>query len=73
MSEAGVRGIDLLKMAGESISGWIPRWKTARATSEMSPNFRPILLGSRFGQEALSPVFASEPSAYLPSPSFRWW
>jgi hypothetical protein len=45
MSEAGVRGIDLFKMAGESISGWIPRWKTARATSEMSPNFRPILFG----------------------------
>ena len=45
MSEAGVRGIDLFKMAGESISGWIPRWKTARATSEKSPNFRPILFG----------------------------
>ena len=38
MSEAGGRGIDLFKMAGESILGWIPRWKTARTTSEMSPN-----------------------------------
>ncbi len=28
MSEAGVRGIDLFKIAGESISGWIPSWKT---------------------------------------------
>jgi len=28
MSEIGVRGIDLFKIAGESISGWIPSWKT---------------------------------------------
>jgi transposase len=28
MSEAGVRGIDLFKIAGESISGGIPSWKT---------------------------------------------
>ena len=28
MSEMGVRGIDLFKIAGESISGWIPSWKT---------------------------------------------
>jgi len=28
MSETGVRGIDLFKIAGESISGWIPSWKT---------------------------------------------
>ena len=28
MSEFGVRGIDLFKIAGESISGWIPSWKT---------------------------------------------
>ena len=28
MSEIGVRGIDLFKIAGESISGWIPCWKT---------------------------------------------
>src|SRR5256714_8253778 len=27
MSEIGVRGIDLFKIAGESISGWIPSWK----------------------------------------------
>jgi hypothetical protein len=27
MSEFGVRGIDLFKIAGESISGWIPSWK----------------------------------------------
>ena len=28
MSEIGVRGIDLFKIAGASISGWIPSWKT---------------------------------------------
>ncbi len=28
MSEFGVRGIDLFKIAGESISGWIPSFKT---------------------------------------------
>src|SRR5437588_983494 len=27
MSENGIRGIDLFKIAGESISGWIPSWK----------------------------------------------
>jgi len=27
LSEMGVRGIDLFKIAGESISGWIPSWK----------------------------------------------
>ncbi len=28
MPETGVRGIDLFKIAGESISGWLPSWKT---------------------------------------------
>ena len=27
MTETGIRGIDLFKIAGESISGWIPSWK----------------------------------------------
>jgi transposase len=27
MTEIGIRGIDLFKIAGESISGWIPSWK----------------------------------------------
>ena len=30
MSEAGVRGIDLFKIAGESISGWIPELENRR-------------------------------------------
>src|SRR5438309_7867944 len=27
MSENGIRGVDLFKIANESISGWIPSWK----------------------------------------------
>jgi hypothetical protein len=37
MSEAGVRGIDLFKIAGESISGWIPSWKTGEARPTRQP------------------------------------
>ena len=38
MSENGIRGVDLFKIAGESISGWIPSWKLG----EQNPH------GSRF-------------------------
>ena len=31
MSEFGVRGIDLFKIAGESISGWIPSLENGRS------------------------------------------
>jgi len=27
MSQSGILGIDLFKIAGESIAGWIPSWK----------------------------------------------
>jgi hypothetical protein len=37
MSEIGVRGIDLFKIAGESISGWIPSWKTGEARPSRQP------------------------------------
>jgi hypothetical protein len=37
MSESGVRGIDLFKIAGESISGWIPSWKTGETRSSRQP------------------------------------
>ncbi len=37
MSEVGVRGIDLFKIAGESISGWIPSWKTGEARPTRQP------------------------------------
>jgi len=37
MSETGVRGIDLFKIAGESISGWIPSWKTGNVRPTRQP------------------------------------
>ena len=37
MSEMGVCGIDLFKIAGESISGWIPSWKTGEARPARQP------------------------------------
>jgi len=37
MSEMGVRGIDLFKIAGESISGWIPSWKTGETRPTRQP------------------------------------
>ena len=37
MSEIGVRGIDLFNIAGESISGWIPSWKTGEARPSRQP------------------------------------
>ena len=38
MSEIGVRGIDLFKIAGESISGWIPSWKTGESGPPGNPS-----------------------------------
>src|SRR5579859_6270528 len=38
MSGIGVRGIDLFKIAGESISGWIPSYKT----SDRKPTRQPF-------------------------------
>jgi hypothetical protein len=37
MSETGVRGIDLFKIAGASISGWIPSWKTGDTRPTRQP------------------------------------
>ena len=37
MAEAGVRGIDLFKIAGERISGWIPSWKTGAIRPTRQP------------------------------------
>src|SRR5207248_368755 len=37
MSETGVRGIDLFKIAGESISGWIPSFKTGEDRPTRQP------------------------------------
>jgi Mu transposase, C-terminal len=37
MSEGGVRGIDLFKIAGESISGWVPSFKTGESRPTRQP------------------------------------
>lgn len=37
MSESGIRGIDLFKIAGESISGWIPSFKTGEIRPTRQP------------------------------------
>jgi hypothetical protein len=37
MSGVGMRGIDLFKIAGESISGWIPSWKTGESRPTQQP------------------------------------
>ena len=37
MSEGGIRGIDLFKIAGESISGWVPSFKTGESRPTRQP------------------------------------
>ena len=37
MSENGIRGVDLFKIAGESISGWIPSWKLGSQKPSRQP------------------------------------
>jgi hypothetical protein len=37
MPETTVRGIDLFKIAGESISGWIPSFQTGEARPTRHP------------------------------------
>ena len=37
MTETGIRGVDLFKIAGESISGWIPSWKTGDQKATRQP------------------------------------
>ncbi|MBV9230612.1 MAG: hypothetical protein JOZ18_14985 [Chloroflexi bacterium] len=37
MSEIGIRGIDLFKIAGQSISGWIPSWKMGEKIPARQP------------------------------------
>ena len=70
MSQSGIRGIDLFKIAGESISGWIPSWKLG----EQKPSRQPFcsLMEERlllfleyhpqvvwYGRGDISPTFAS--------------
>jgi hypothetical protein len=80
MSEIGVRGIDLFKIAGESISGWIPSWKMGG----QKPTRQPFcsLLEERlllyleyhpqvawYGRGAISATFASSYKVTTPLPT----
>lgn len=37
ISENGIRGVDLFKIAGESISGWLPSWKLGGQKPALQP------------------------------------
>ncbi|MFL5591700.1 MAG: hypothetical protein ACJ8DI_29175 [Ktedonobacteraceae bacterium] len=80
MSEAGVRGIDLFKIAGESISGWIPSWKTGEARPTRQPfcsqmeerlllylEYHPQV--AWYGRGDISPTFASTYKIATPLPT----
>ncbi len=80
MSEAGVRGIDLFKIAGESISGWIPSWKTGEARPTRQPfcsqmeerlllylQYHPQV--AWYGRGEISPTFASTYKIATPLPT----
>src|SRR5258708_37108918 len=79
MSEIGVRGIDLFKIAGESISGWIPSFKTGEARPTRQPfcsqmgerlllylEYHPQVAWDRRGD--ISPTFASPYKVTPPRP-----
>jgi hypothetical protein len=79
MSEIGVRGIDLFKIAGESISGWIPNWKTEDIRPTRQPfcsqmeeqlllylEYHPQV--SWYGRGAISATFASTYKIASPLP-----
>ncbi len=80
MSEAGVRGIDLFKIAGESISGWIPSWKMGEARPTRQPfcsqmeerlllylEYHPQV--AWYGRGDISPTFASTYQIATPLPT----
>lgn len=80
MSETGVRGIDLFKIAGESISGWIPSWKTGEAGLSRQPfcsqmeeqlllylEYHPQVVW--YGRGDISPTFASMYKITTPLPT----
>ncbi|HEY6410377.1 MAG TPA: hypothetical protein VIY29_23240 [Ktedonobacteraceae bacterium] len=79
MSEIGVRGIDLFKIAGESISGWIPCWKTGDIRPIRQPfcsqmeeqlllhlEYHPLV--SWYGRGDISATFASTYKITSPLP-----
>src|SRR5947209_19446748 len=70
MSENGIRGVDLFKIAGESISGWIPSWKLGGHKPDRQPfcslmeerllmylEYHPQVVW--YGRGDISPTFAS--------------
>src|SRR6266567_941441 len=70
MSENGIRGVDLFKIAGESISGWIPSWKSGGQKPARQPfcslmeerllmylEYHPQVVW--YGRGDISPAFAS--------------
>ena len=70
MSENGIRGVDLFKIAGESISGWIPSWKLGGQKPARQPfcslmeerllmylEYHPQVVC--YGRGDISPAFAS--------------
>lgn len=70
MSQSGIRGIDLFKIAGESISGWIPSWKLGGHKPTRQPfcslmeerlllylEYHPQVVW--YGRGDISPTFAS--------------
>ncbi len=80
MSETAVRGIDLFKIAGESISGWIPSWKTGEARPTRQPfcsqmeerlllylEYHPQV--AWYGRGDISPTFASTYKIATPLPT----
>ncbi len=79
MTETGVRGIDLFKIAGESISGWIPSWKTGDQKAMRQPfcslmeerllmylEYHPQVVW--YGRDDISPTFASTYKIATPLP-----
>jgi transposase len=81
MSENGFRGVDLFKIAGESISGWIPSWKLGGPKPSRQPfcslmeerllmflEYHPQVVW--YGRGDISPTFAStyNITTVLPTP-----
>jgi hypothetical protein len=78
MSQSEVHGIDLFKIAGHSISGWLPSYKTADAHSVRQPfcslmeerlllylEYHPLV--ARYGRADISPQFAQAYKMVLPT------
>jgi transposase len=80
MSETGIRGIDLFKIAGESISGWVPSWKMGGQKPTRQPfcslmeerlllylEYHPQVVW--YGRGDISPTFASTYKITTPLPT----